>query len=41
MKGIRQSNRAPHMRVMDPIRCRDEREKTPEDDTTATIGKDT
>lgn len=27
------------MRVMDPVRCRDDREKTPEEDTTTTIGK--
>jgi len=26
------------MRVIDPIRCRDDREKTPEEDTTTTIG---
>lgn len=37
MKGMRNANRA-HMRVMDPVRCRDDREKTPEEDTTTTIG---
>lgn len=39
MKGMRHPNRTPHMRVMDPVRCRDDREKTPEEDTTTTIGK--
>ncbi|EFN61795.1 Splicing factor, arginine/serine-rich 18 [Camponotus floridanus] len=37
MKGMRHPNRTPHMRVMDPVRCRDDREKTPEEDTTTTI----
>lgn len=39
MKGIRHANRAPHMRPMDTVRCREDREKTPEEDTTTTIGK--
>lgn len=39
MKGIRHMNRPSHMRGMDPARCRDDREKTPEEDTTTTIGK--
>lgn len=39
MKNIRHPSRGPHMRVMDPVRCRDDREKTPEEDTTTTIGK--
>lgn len=39
MKGMRHGSRGPHMRVMDPVRCRDDREKTPEEDTTTTIGK--
>ncbi|KAG9431888.1 Splicing factor, arginine/serine-rich [Apis mellifera carnica] len=37
MKGIRHANRAPHMRPMDTVRCREDREKTPEEDTTTTI----
>ncbi|EFN80678.1 Splicing factor, arginine/serine-rich 18 [Harpegnathos saltator] len=37
MKGIRHMNRASHMRGIDPARCRDDREKTPEEDTTTTI----
>lgn len=40
IKGMRHMNRPPHMRTMDPVRCRDDREKTPEEDTTTTIGKD-
>lgn len=27
------------MRPMDTVRCREDREKTPEEDTTTTIGK--
>ncbi|KAF3422065.1 LOW QUALITY PROTEIN: hypothetical protein E2986_04494 [Frieseomelitta varia] len=37
MKGVRCTNRAPHMRPMDTVRCREDREKTPEEDTTTTI----
>ncbi|KAL0116952.1 hypothetical protein PUN28_010079 [Cardiocondyla obscurior] len=37
MKGMRHANRGSHMRVMDSVRCRDDREKTPEEDTTTTI----
>ncbi|XP_014468916.1 PREDICTED: arginine/serine-rich protein PNISR-like isoform X2 [Dinoponera quadriceps] len=37
MKGIRHMSRASHMRGIDPARCRDDREKTPEEDTTTTI----
>ncbi|KYN06224.1 Splicing factor, arginine/serine-rich 18 [Cyphomyrmex costatus] len=37
MKGMRHANRGPHMRAMDSIRGRDDREKTPEEDTTTTI----
>ena len=39
MKGMRHASRGPHMRAMDSIRGRDDREKTPEEDTTTTIGK--
>lgn len=38
MKDIRHPAKAPHMRGIDPIPCRDDREKTPEEDTTTTIG---
>lgn len=39
MKGMRPSGRLPHnMRNIDPMRGRDEKEKTPEEDTSATIG---
>ncbi|XP_047356878.1 arginine/serine-rich protein PNISR isoform X2 [Vespa velutina] len=37
MKGIRHTNRIPHMRPIDAVRCRNNREKTPEEDTTTTI----
>ncbi|KYN28999.1 Splicing factor, arginine/serine-rich 18 [Trachymyrmex cornetzi] len=37
MKGMRHASRGPHMRAMDSIRGRDDREKTPEEDTTTTI----
>ncbi|EZA49941.1 Splicing factor, arginine/serine-rich [Ooceraea biroi] len=37
MKCIRHTNRTSHMRGMDAVRCRDDREKTPEEDTTTTI----
>ncbi|OAD59170.1 Arginine/serine-rich protein PNISR [Eufriesea mexicana] len=37
MKGVRHTNRTPHMRTMDTVRCREDREKTPEEDTTTTI----
>ncbi|KAG7210304.1 hypothetical protein KM043_011845 [Ampulex compressa] len=37
MKGIRHANRTPHIRTMDTVRCREEREKTPEEDTSTTI----
>ncbi|KAH0951265.1 hypothetical protein HN011_012012 [Eciton burchellii] len=37
MKCMRHTNRTSHMRVIDSIRCRDDREKTPEEDTTTTI----
>lgn len=39
MKGVRHASRAPHMRPIDNVRCREDREKTPEEDTTTTIGK--
>ncbi|KOC70300.1 hypothetical protein WH47_02803 [Habropoda laboriosa] len=37
MKGVRHANRTPHIRPMDTVRCREDREKTPEEDTTTTI----
>ncbi|XP_078039422.1 uncharacterized protein LOC144471343 isoform X1 [Augochlora pura] len=37
MKGVRHTNRTPHMRPIDNVRCREDREKTPEEDTTTTI----
>lgn len=40
MKGMRHPNRIPHMRGIDnSIRNRDEREKSPEEDTCTIIGK--
>lgn len=38
MKGVRHANRTTHMRPIDNVRCREDREKTPEEDTTTTIG---
>lgn len=39
MKGMRHSNRISHMRSNDIVRGRDDREKTPEEDTSTTIGE--